>query len=309
VSGFIVCPACGARIKAGRQYCLRCFAMLPEVGVVAPLSKFVSIGLSGSAQAGVAVAATAAIVALVAVIVNTRPITQDDAARPASAVASPRPAMASTANPVAAAPANAASFDDGMEFFAPKADDVLSTAKDLDAARTDLERSLAKQPDDPQTLHQLGQVLARMNLPDEAMACLERAIANAPDNPAYRFNWAHVASDRRQWTQAIEGYGAAARLAPTDYAAQFNFALALHRRGDRGDAIREFQKATALAPDDATAHVALATALESASQLGEAAREYQRFLEMEPDSAAADAVRGRLEALSSGRVARNSPEL
>jgi tetratricopeptide (TPR) repeat protein len=309
VSGFIVCPACGARIKAGREYCLRCYAMLPDVGVVAPLSKFVSIGLSGSARAGVAVAATAAIVALVAVIVNTRPITQDDAARPAPAVASPLSAMASTANPVAVAPANAALFDDGLQFFAPQADDVPSTSKDLDTVRTELERSLAKQPDDPQALHRLGQVLARVNRPDEAMARLEGAIAKAPDNPAYRFDWAYVASDRQRWTQAIEGYGAAVRLAPTDYAAQFNFALALHRRGDRSDAIREFQKAAALAPDDATVHIALATALETANQFGDAAREYKRFLEIEPDSTEADAVKGRLEALSLGQVARRPPEL
>ena len=32
MSGFVVCPNCGARIKAGRGHCLRCFETLPVEG-------------------------------------------------------------------------------------------------------------------------------------------------------------------------------------------------------------------------------------------------------------------------------------
>ena len=86
MSGFVVCKACGTRIKAGRGHCLRCFAPLPDpdVPVRPPLSE--SLGLSRNQGMLFAAGTAVAVVLLAMVIWQTWPVPADDEAQPASAL-------------------------------------------------------------------------------------------------------------------------------------------------------------------------------------------------------------------------------
>ena len=88
---FVVCPSCGTRIKAGREFCLRCFGPLPtpERPVRPPI--WVSLGLSESKVQIVGVVVAAIVIGLGVVIYKTAPPDVDDTARPISATAAARP--------------------------------------------------------------------------------------------------------------------------------------------------------------------------------------------------------------------------
>src|SRR5262249_7181575 len=95
VSGFVVCPGCGTRIKSGRPHCLRCFALLPQPDVRSRPPIWESLDLSRSQLTALAVGTSVLVTALLAVIWTTAPARAYDEARPVASVtraAAPRPA-------------------------------------------------------------------------------------------------------------------------------------------------------------------------------------------------------------------------
>ena len=87
---FVVCPSCGTRIKAGREFCLRCFGPLPTAERPIKPPVWVSLGLSDTKKQVVAGVVAAAVISLGAVIYVTEPQEVDDTARPYSASPTPR---------------------------------------------------------------------------------------------------------------------------------------------------------------------------------------------------------------------------
>jgi len=77
LSGFVICPACGTRIKAGREHCLKCFAILPrpDEPVRVPLSE--SLGLSKQSQIVLGALGLAVVGGLLYVILTTKSPTAD----------------------------------------------------------------------------------------------------------------------------------------------------------------------------------------------------------------------------------------
>lgn len=257
---YVVCPACGTRIKAGRGHCLRCFELLPQPGTPRVLAIWESLGWSQRAQVTFAAAASLAVVTLAMIIWRTRTPEVDDVARAAPTTAT----AVAIAPPRAPAPAAVAAV---VEDTPPE---PVHAGSEGDEPFFDLPRAAS---------HDDG-------------TRYEETLAH--------FKLARTAVDRGHWTRAIAEYGAATSLAQDDASALYNFALALHRRGDERDAIAAFHKAIALAPDEAIFHLPLAVAFENVGQIGDAANEYRKFLAAAPDTAAADRARSRLEALSTG---------
>ena len=262
---YVVCPACGTRIKAGRTHCLRCFEPLPPPGTFNPPPMWVSLGWSPTKQIIVGAAAALAALALLIVIWQTRPRQVDDAvdppvAAPSSPAPSARPATPAAIHPTAPVASDAspqpARDDEGEEHF-------------LDAPRPPADGDIAS-----------------------AAGAYQQTLAH--------FKRARAATDAGQWTPAIAEYAAATRLSPDDAAARFNLGLALHKRGDERDAIAAFQKAIALEPTEMAFRVPLGAAFERVGQLADAVREYKAFVATAGDSYEADRVRNRIELLSTG---------
>jgi hypothetical protein len=106
MSGFVVCASCGARIKAGREHCLRCFAPLPEADTPVRPPIWDSIGLSQGQLMVTGIVASLLVLSLVAIIWSTRPDRLDDIARPASAPLATSPQPAAPAAPAETAVAS-----------------------------------------------------------------------------------------------------------------------------------------------------------------------------------------------------------
>ena len=260
MADYVVCPACGTRIKAGRGHCLRCFELLPDPDAIQKPAIWESLGWSKRQQSMVWGGASLVVIALLVAIFRTGTANAGDTLHPTAVgskssapIASAHPAVAREVTPVDDGPAEAVhAGSEGDEPFI----EMPSGAAEDDGGRY--------------------------------------------NKVVEYFKRGQAAVEGSHWTRAISEYGTAASLSRDDAAAHYNVALALHRRGDERDAIAEFQRAIDLAPDQAMFHLPLAAAFESTGRLGDAAREYRTFLSGSPEAVGADRARNRLEALSTG---------
>ena len=301
MSGFVVCPACGTRIKAGRQHCLRCFELLPDPDVPVRPPIWESLGLSQGKLMIFGVGASLLVLALVAVIWSTWPEPIDDVVQPVavrtSAPAAPAPVAAASPNQTAGAPAA-----DPLTLADAKPPELSAAARaDLEARRAEYEQAVEKTPDDPAALNNLGQVLARLGQTAEALARFERAVALAPTRPVYHLNLARAATDLGRRSRAVESYREAARLLPKDAATRYTLGVALQKNNDNEAALPELEQAIALAPDDPKPHLAYGVSLEQLQRIPDAIREYTRFVEMQPTAPEADGIKAHIRTLRSGR--------
>jgi tetratricopeptide (TPR) repeat protein len=307
VDEFVVCPSCGTRIKAGREFCLRCFEPLPTSDRPVRLPIWVSLGLSETKKQMVAGGAGAAVVALLAIIWMTEPARVDDTARPVVAPAArsnlPTPARSSTPTP---GPPVAADTIGGAPVFEPTpigAGPITQSAADLaalESKRAAAEAELVKRPDDVGLLNDLGQALTGLGRPGDAVPRFERAIELAPDNARYHTNLARAAFQAGLWDRAVGEYREAARLRPQDFIVQYTLALTLHRKGDDAAAVAEFQRAIELGANDAGVHLSAGVSLETVGRIDEAVREYRKYLVLQPDSTDAERLKAHLLALAPG---------
>ena len=300
---YVVCSRCGARIKATRERCLRCFEPLHVDQSQLPVWRSQRI----SDQTGLLVGAlaVAAVGALVYVLYTTADNSKADAeAKPAEhnalvGVTPPQsrgkdagdaaqPDAAAAPGDVAAAPV--VEVTPGVAAFTPSADDLAAT-------RRSFEDKLKYNPNDIVALNGLGLALQGLgNLP-EALATFKKAAEVAPRNGTARLNLAHLEAQLGQWDKAIADYRVAVSLEPDDYGGHYNLGLALQQTRDDQAAIEQFEAAVQLAPREAAAHRALGVSLERAGRGADAGREYQRYLELAPDSPDAASIRDRVQRL------------
>jgi Flp pilus assembly protein TadD len=302
VSGFVVCQACGTRIKAGRGHCLKCFAPLPdpEEFVPPPLSE--SLGFSRNAQLGIWAGATFAATLLAFTIWQTWPVRGDDIAQPAdpaSVAAAPRapvPAPTTDAPEAAGRPAAESSpADVGGGTTLAAAD------PNLEATRADYEQKLSAQPKDPVLLNKLGEILERIGQVDEAAARFARAVSIQPLDATYRINLARAAGELGQMDRSVDQYREAARLRPKDYEILNALGLALQKKGDDQTAVAEFSKARRANPSAPGAVLGLATSLEKVGRVDEAIDVFHQYLDMPTNPAEIARIKAHLALLSRGR--------
>lgn len=292
--GPVVCAGCGARMKADRPACLRCGEPLVPIEAAAATPD-VPGQFSRRTTFVLGVSASVIVIGLIGALWRSGVPEAAGGTQATVRAALNRP---SRAQPAAESPANAAAYDAATFIDAARGGGAAFVSGDFEAARVKYEDALAKRPDDPDTLNNLGQALVRLGRIDDGIARFERAVQIAPDAWAPHFNLAAAEGQRGQWDHAVDQYREAVRVFADDYATQFNLALALHKKGDDAAAIAEYKKAIQLAPGEPSFHAALGVSLEKMGRLGDALREYRVSLEMDPDSADAEGLKAHVDALS-----------
>jgi Flp pilus assembly protein TadD len=226
-----------------------------------------------------------------------------DRQSPAGADAAPRPASTASAPTGSGGPAAAAggevSLFSATSLDARRKGGAEPTGAQLVAERASAEETLARRPDDPEALNNLGLALERAGQIDEAIARFSRATQIGPRNWAYRFNLGHALAQRQNWDRAVSEYRIAAGLYPTDAATQCSLGTALQKTRDDAAAIPVFERAVELAPSEPECHLGLATSLEREGRTADARREYKQYLELAPSGPDADAVKSRLQSMGS----------
>lgn len=188
-------------------------------------------------------------------------------------------------------------------FMDPSAAAAVSyTAGDYATAIGQFEEAVKNNPQDAESLSNLGQVLVKLGRVPDSIPYFERACSLNPDRWAYRFNLARALGLMQRWDEAIASYRQAQQLFPNDYVTTFNLGLALHKKGDDAGAVDEYLKAVSLNPDDASFRMALAISYEALQRKPEAAGAYGEYLRILPNAPDAEKVRARI-ALLGGQTA------
>lgn len=285
----VVCPHCGAKIRAGRERCLRCYEKLGEAP---PAPRFDGNRLAAGALIGFLCLTTVAVVAL-----WRREARQSGQApvRPASVAARPAPGRPA---PAPAARGRGTELPGEVPFIEPnRAGSAAYAAGDFDRALESYQEAVARNPQDAESWSNLGQVLVRLNRIEEAIPAFERAIDLNDGRWAYHFNLGRAHGLAGRWQRAVDEYRAAQQLYPDDYAIAFNLGLALRKSGDEAGALAQFQKASALDPQEPTFQLSIAMAYDKLGQVENAAAAYRKTLELAPEAPEAPAIRARIDAL------------
>jgi len=291
VAQAIICAKCGSKVRPGREKCPRCRAV---VTVPDPAA---AVAASKRLATVAAVLSGAFVLLLIGLWIargSTAPSPQGK-----TAARKPAPAAAASANSPAGAPAALPKVGRDRAFLdAAGAGTLAYGAGDYATALAKFQAAIEKNPQDADSLSNLGQVLVRMNRPADAIPYLERAVSLSPQQWAYQFNLARALGLVGRMPESIGGYRRAQELFPDDYVTAFNLALALHKTGDEAGAVEQYQKAINLQPEDASFRKALGVSYERLQKPTEAAAAYQEYLRLSPAATDADTVRARIAQLT-----------
>ena len=290
----IICTNCGSKVRPGRERCPRCRA-----AIVAPdPARIVAKSKNLTRAAG---AVSAVFLLVLAVLWLTRDPAPSNGPAKAGAASVPlttRPNGAAEAPPAKpAGPLPPVGRD--RPFLDPSGVATAAYASgDYATSLAQFQVAIEKNPQDADSLSNLGQVLVRLNRPADAIPYLQRAVAIAPDRWAYQFNLARALGLMGRMAESIQTYRQAQALFPDDYVTAFNLALALHKNGDEAGAVEQYQKAITLHPEDASFRKALGMSYERLQKRAEAAAAYQEYLRLSPEAGDADTVRARIAELT-----------
>jgi tetratricopeptide (TPR) repeat protein len=171
-------------------------------------------------------------------------------------------------------------------------------AGDYQTALRRFQEAIDRNPNDAESLSNLGQVLVKMGRTAEAVPHLDRAATLNPDRWAYRFNLARALGQLGRWEESIASYQQAQRLFPDDYVTTFNLAMTLHKSGNEQAAVDQYRRTIELNPEDPTFRIALANSYERLRKPAEAVAAYSEYLRLSPSGVDAERVRARIAQLT-----------
>jgi tetratricopeptide (TPR) repeat protein len=152
------------------------------------------------------------------------------------------------------------------------------------AAKRHYENALKLNPNNSEAHANLGVILLRKGLLDEAQSHFSKAVENEPDNAFHRRNMGDVLVRKDQPQEAMKFYRAALQIDPKYTEVRINLGLLLLMAGKLDDGVAEFAEAVRLDPRSAQAHYHLARALKRQGKLDQAVTEYRLSLELDADS-------------------------
>jgi len=282
------CQTCGIKVRGKREKCPRCGGPLTALPAGLRLTtpaerKAAALGIAGI------------LVAITVVVAWPRPAPPPDVA-----VAAPDRAPAPR-GPQGRSPSAAPENLSEPQFLTPKSAGTMAYDRgDLGRALDDYQKAVAENPDDAESLSNLGQILVRQGKAQEAVPLFERAIKLLPRRWAYHFNLARALGEAGDWERAVTEYRVARDLFPDDYVTEYNLARALHKAGREEEAVQGYLRAIQLEPTDASFRLSLAISYEQLKRPADAAKAYQEYVSLAPDALDAAKVKERIDLLLKG---------
>ena len=169
---------------------------------------------------------------------------------------------------------------------------------DFTGALAQYREAVKRNPEDAEAHSNLGQVLVRMQKPEEALPHFDKAIALIGNRWAYHFNRARALGLLQRWDEAVAGYRQAQQLYPDDYAIAFNLGQALQRSGNDAAAVEEYKRAASLDATEPSFQMAIGMAYERLQKPAEAAAAYSEALRLAPEAPDAERVKARIAKLT-----------
>jgi tetratricopeptide (TPR) repeat protein len=149
--------------------------------------------------------------------------------------------------------------------------------------------TINRNPDAWMAHNNLGTVLLKKGLADEAIIHFRRALEIKADDVGAEANLGNALLQKGQLDDAIAHYDAALEINPGDAKVHYNLGSALLHKGQFDEAIAQYQKALEINPGYPEVYNNLGIALFQKGQLGEAIAQYQKALEINPQDVQARA--------------------
>jgi predicted O-linked N-acetylglucosamine transferase (SPINDLY family) len=153
----------------------------------------------------------------------------------------------------------------------------------FDLAAEICRRVLAVEPDQPEALHLLGQVVYQQGQRAAAVDYFRRAIAARPTRAVYHNSLGNALKGLGLRGEAIACYERALQLSPRLADVHYNLGNTWQELGRLPEAADAYRRCLAITPHSARAHNNLGNTLQDLGQADEAAACYRRALELQPD--------------------------
>jgi tetratricopeptide (TPR) repeat protein len=157
----------------------------------------------------------------------------------------------------------------------------------FDQAESIYRAILARYPDDPGAIHQLGVLQGQRGLNDEGIALIRRAIQLVPDFHDAYSNLGFLLGGTRRFDEAQAAFSKALELKPDFFEPVLGIGKILAAKGKVDEAIAQFVLAAELRPAYLLPHLELAELLLIQNRLDEALASFRRAIEIDPNSARA----------------------
>lgn len=287
----VLCTSCGAKFAANRDRCPKCRASILREDPAAQAAQSKRLARATGIVAGVFVLAVGGLW----ITQGSEPAASTTTTKPVDPLAKRREAAATRPG----ASSSIAEDPNARPFLDPSGKGAVAyQSGDYAGALARYEDAVKQNPNDAESLSNIGQVLVKLGRTAEAIPYYERAASLNPDRWAYRFNLARALGLLQKWDESVASYRQAQRLFPDDYVTTFNLALALHKKGDDAAAVEQYKRAIALNPGEASFRMALAISYEALQQKSEAAGQYSEYLRLSPLAADAEKVRNKIAQLT-----------
>jgi tetratricopeptide (TPR) repeat protein len=142
--------------------------------------------------------------------------------------------------------------------------------------------ALARRPNSPMVLSNLGSALARLGRRAEAEQCYRKALALQEDFALAHHNLGAFLQQQNKLDEAERLLRRAIQLVPRDSKTHDNLGLVLRGRGRLDEALACFDRSLSLSPGYARAHVNRGSVLLEKGRLDEAAAAYRKAAALEP---------------------------
>jgi tetratricopeptide (TPR) repeat protein len=160
---------------------------------------------------------------------------------------------------------------------------VLAKMGRSEEARTCFEKVLALNPRHANALNNLGIVLAQLDHADEALVFYKRALAIRPDHANAYQNMGNAYLKLEQADKAAEAYRKCLAIVPRHFRVQYSLGNALARMGKLEEAIAAYETALEFNPGFPEAHHGIGNALQQLGKIDEAGKHFEQALALKPD--------------------------
>lgn len=165
-------------------------------------------------------------------------------------------------------------------------------------ALSDLEQTLALDPNQVQPQYLIGRLYAHMGEKEKSLKALNEAVRLSADDPQAKAKALMIRANlHADIAQRQADYDEAVKLTPRDPDALRFRGMSLLAQNKIEDAIADFNTAIEIAPEDAETYEARGLALSLAQKYDEAMESLNKAIELQPESTVAYTHRGRIRAL------------
>jgi tetratricopeptide (TPR) repeat protein len=167
------------------------------------------------------------------------------------------------------------------------------------------QEALRIEPDNPDTLANMGRLLREQKHPDEALPLLRRAVDLNPGQVWSRNSLGNTLADLHRYDQAIEQFDRAVSIDPDLPPIWINYGIALEKMDRWNDAADKFRRALKIEPNNPRDRFGYGMILEHLNRPAVAREQFEEALRLEPNWQAPAIELARLLACNPGSKVRD----